>query len=35
MQLNAVGQLKRYLGKKELEVIATSFVKLLSFSMAF
>ena len=26
MQLNAIGRLKRYLGKKELEVIANSFI---------
>ena len=28
MQLNAVGRLKRYLGKKELEVIFNSFIYL-------
>ena len=26
MQLNAIGRLKRYLGKKELEVIVRSFI---------
>ena len=26
MQLNAIGRLKRYLGKKELEVIVNSFI---------
>ena len=26
MQLNAIGRLKRYLGKKELEVILNSFI---------
>ena len=26
MQLNAIGRLKRYLGKKELKVVATSFI---------